>query len=117
MQELGLRRFFLHVLPSGFVRIRHFAWLANCHVEDKSARCRQLLQVDPASLLLPTPPADWQTLFHQLTGKFVDLCPLCQKGRLIRVEPLHAVLPPLSRSPPATNLASPPSSSLFRTSL
>src|SRR5437867_9551625 len=27
-----LRLFFLHVLPSGFVRIRSFGWLANCQV-------------------------------------------------------------------------------------
>jgi hypothetical protein len=96
-----LRRFFLHVLPSGFVRIRYFGFLANCHVEDKIACCRQLLKVDPTSRLLPTPPADWQSLFHQLTGTFVDLCPLCQKGRLVRVQLLHSRVPQLSRSPPA----------------
>jgi hypothetical protein len=105
-----LRRFLLHVLPRGFVRIRYFGFLANCHVEDKIACCRQLLNVAPVSLLLPTPPADWQTLFHQLTGKLVDLCPLCQKGRLVRVQLLHSVLPPLSRSPPAAQAAHPPSS-------
>jgi putative transposase/transposase-like zinc-binding protein len=105
-----LRRFLLHVLPSGFVRIRYFGFLANCHIQDKIACCRQLLKVDPASLLLPTPPPDWQTLFHQLTGKFVDLCPLCQKGRLIRVPLLHAALPQLSRSPPPAKPAPPPSS-------
>jgi Putative transposase/Transposase zinc-binding domain len=104
-----LRRFFLHVLPSGFVRIRYFGFLANCHVEDKIACCRQLLKVDPTSLLLPTPPADWQTLFHQLTGKVVDLCPLCQKGRLVRIEPLNSALPQLSRSPPPPKAAPPPS--------
>jgi hypothetical protein len=97
-----LRRFLLHVLPSGFVRIRYFGFLANCHVEEKIARCRQLLKVDPASLLLPTPPADWQMLFHQLTGQHLDLCPLCQKGHLVRLPLLHSRLPPLSRSPPGT---------------
>jgi hypothetical protein len=105
-----LRRFLLHVLPSGFVRIRYFGFLANCHVEDKIACCRQLLKVDPASRLLPTPPADWQTLFHQLTGKLADLCPLCQKGRLVRVELLHSLVPQLSRSPPLVKAAHPPSS-------
>lgn len=105
-----LRRFLLHVLPSGFVRIRHFGLLANCHAQDQIARCRQLLNVDPASLLLPTPPADWRTLFYQLTAKGVDLCPLCQKGRLVRVEAIHSVVPQLSRSPPAVPAAHPPSS-------
>jgi len=102
-----LRRFFLHVLPSGFVRIRYFGFLANCHVEDKISRCRQLLNVAPVSQLLPTPPANWQTLFHQLTGKSVDLCPLCQIGRLVRVEVLNSVVPAFSRSPPAAPIPPP----------
>ncbi|MCI0423510.1 MAG: transposase, partial [Acidobacteria bacterium] len=105
-----LRRFFLHVLPAGFVRIRYFGFLANCHVEDKIACCRQLLNVAPVSLLLPTPPAVWQTLFHQLTGKLVDLCPLCRKGRLVHVELLHSLVPQLTRSPPLVKAAHPPSS-------
>ena len=112
-----LRRFFLHVLPSGFVRIRHFGFLANCHAQDNIACCRQLLKVDPASLLLPTPPADWQSLFHQLTGKFVDLCPLCQKGRLLRVELLHSLVPQLSRSPPLVPAVPPPPALESATSL
>ena len=112
-----LRRFLLHVLPSGFVRIRHFGFLANCHAEDKIARCRQLLQVDPVALLLPTPPADWKTLFHQLTGKLADLCPLCQTGRLVRVQILNSATLPLNRSPPQANHAHPPSSIQAPTSL
>jgi hypothetical protein len=38
-----LRRFFLHVLPRGFVRIRHFGFLANRFRASRLARCRQLL--------------------------------------------------------------------------
>jgi hypothetical protein len=38
-----LRRFFLHVLPKGFVRIRHFGFLANRFRTDRLALCRQLL--------------------------------------------------------------------------
>jgi hypothetical protein len=102
-----LRRFFLHVLPSGFVRIRYFGFLANCHREEKMATCRRLLEVAPATRLLPSPPVDWKTLVHQLTGKLVDLCPLCRKGRLIRVEMPCPVLTS-NRSPPAQPLAPAP---------
>ncbi len=42
-----LRRFFLHVLPKGFVRIRHFGFLANRFRSSRLALCRHLL---PASL-------------------------------------------------------------------
>ena len=38
-----LRRFFLHVLPKGFVRIRHFGFLANRFRASRLALCRQLL--------------------------------------------------------------------------
>ena len=35
-----IRRFLLHVLPSGFQRIRHYGLLANCCRAFKLARCR-----------------------------------------------------------------------------
>ena len=38
-----LRRFLLHVLPSGFVRIRHYGFLANRLCRQKLALCRELL--------------------------------------------------------------------------
>ena len=38
-----LRRFFLHVLPKGFVRVRHYGFLANRFRVSRLALCRQLL--------------------------------------------------------------------------
>jgi len=38
-----LRRFLLHVLPRGFMRIRHYGILANRHRQHKLLRCRELL--------------------------------------------------------------------------
>ena len=38
-----IRRFLLHVLPSGFVRIRHYGFLANRVCQEKLALCRALL--------------------------------------------------------------------------
>jgi hypothetical protein len=101
-----LRRFLLDVLPRGFVRIRPFGLLANRHVQDKIATCRQRLNVDPATLLRPTPPAHWDALYQQLTGKSLDQCPLCQQGHML----WHA-LPSTERSifnraPPPSTLAS-----------
>ena len=43
-----IRRFLLHVLPSGFVHIRHFGFLANRKRKEKLALCRSLLRC-PAS--------------------------------------------------------------------
>jgi hypothetical protein len=44
-----LRRFFLHVLPKGFVRIRHFGLLANCWRAAVLPVCRRLLAMEPSS--------------------------------------------------------------------
>jgi hypothetical protein len=38
-----MRRFLMHVLPSGFHRIRHFGFLANGHRAARLALCRRLL--------------------------------------------------------------------------
>ena len=40
-----IRRFLLHVLPSGFMKIRHYGFLANCYRKKKLARCRDLLGI------------------------------------------------------------------------
>jgi predicted Zn-ribbon and HTH transcriptional regulator len=49
-----MRRFLLHVLPSGFHRIRHYGLLANSTRRDNLALARELLQVSPP---LPEEPA------------------------------------------------------------
>jgi DNA-directed RNA polymerase subunit RPC12/RpoP len=50
-----LRRFLLHVLPKGLVRIRHFGLFANRRRETALARCRELLgAVDVPDLPEPT---------------------------------------------------------------
>jgi hypothetical protein len=38
-----IRRFLIHVLPSGFQRIRYFGFLGNCHRARNLALCRELL--------------------------------------------------------------------------
>ena len=37
-----IRRFLLHVLPDGFMRIRHYGYLANRHRQRKLETCRRL---------------------------------------------------------------------------
>src|ERR1700709_918239 len=38
-----IRRFLIHVLPSGFQRIRYYGLLGNRYRKDKLARCRELI--------------------------------------------------------------------------
>ncbi len=70
-----IRRFLLHVLPKGFMRIRHFGFLAN--------RCRtQRIEAIRAAVdLAQQPPEPTATSEHQAPFDGYP-CPLCRKGRL-----------------------------------
>jgi hypothetical protein len=87
-----VRRFLMHVLPTGFVRVRHYGLLANRHREEKLARCRELLgmtavdQVDTA----PTDPIPPPSPEATVTPTRVR--PRCGAGRMIVV----AEFPPLT---------------------
>jgi len=92
-----LRRFLLHVLPRGFVRIRYFGFLANRPGESGIEQARRLLEVTPAERLLPVPPARPEGLVRRLAPNLPDLCPVCRRGHMLRAE----LLPVPARSPPA----------------
>ena len=73
-----LRRFLLHVVPDGFVRIRHFGLLANRRRAVALAQCRALL-AQPAPP--PGPPESARALMLRLTGIDIERCPSCRAGR------------------------------------
>ncbi len=50
-----MRRFLLHVLPSGFHRIRHYGLLANAGRGEHLAQARELLHVVPAAVEAQAP--------------------------------------------------------------
>lgn len=81
--EEFLRRFLLHVLPGGFVRIRHFGFLANRGHTAKLARCRALLAAAPPPG--PAGPEPVAALMLRLTGVDIGQCPVCRTGRLRHV--------------------------------
>ena len=93
-----MRRFLLHVLPSGFQRIRHYGFLANRHRAVKLARCRQLLGEPAPVIKLPDASADYRDRYEQLTGKSLRDCPKCGHGHMVCIETfLPGTLP---RGPP-----------------
>ena len=94
-----VRRFLLHVLPSGFQRIRHYGWLANRSRAAKLERCRQLLDVPAPAPVQADEPADYRDRYQRLTGVSLWECPHCRRGRMVCIE----TLPPgaLPRGPPA----------------
>jgi hypothetical protein len=81
-----LRRFLLHVLPTGFMRIRQYGWLANCQRQAKLARCRQLIaeQAIEGKVEPPQEPATPRTPTEQETDP--ARCPKCKTGRMQTVQ-------------------------------
>lgn len=80
-----VRRFLLHVLPTGFVKIRHYglAAAANATKLDLVRRCL----LDPSAALQPSriePPPTWQELLVLLTGIDVLVCPACRNRSIER---------------------------------
>jgi len=89
-----LRRFLLHVLPRGFVRIRHFGFLASRRRGTLVPLCKRLLPVPsfpsrPASTYSDSPVPLWT-------------CPLCS-GPMVVVERLSALQIKV-RPPPEVHL-------------
>jgi|SRR5215471_7905151 len=52
--EEFIRRFLLHVLPKGLVRIRHYGWMANRCRSERVALCRALLAPEPQAPVTAT---------------------------------------------------------------
>ena len=93
-----LRRFLLHVLPSGFMRLRHYGLLANRYRKQKLARCRALLhQPNPE----PEKKESAVDLLKRLTGIDITLCPVCKRGHLAVIETLIKPPVPMATGPPA----------------
>ena len=73
-----IRRFLLHILPAGFVRIRQFGFLANRVRRKKLEQCRALLSAPPA------PPG---SPLAEVPVRKTDekLCPVCRTGHMILI--------------------------------
>jgi predicted Zn-ribbon and HTH transcriptional regulator len=85
-----IHRFLLHVLPDGFMRIRHFGFLANRAKKHALPQCRKLLGLSAALPELPKKSA--HDLLLELTGIDLSRCPRCQKGTMIVIGELPKVL-------------------------
>jgi len=83
-----IRRFLLHVLPSRYVRIRHFGLLANRKRKNTIALCRQILGERKTVTQQNARKETWQEQLFRICGIDVTLCPVCQKGRMCMVASL-----------------------------
>jgi hypothetical protein len=83
--EEFIRRFLLHVLPSRYVRIRHFGLLANRKRKNTIALCRKILGDGQIVTQQNDRKETWQEQLFRICGIDVTLCPVCQKGRMYTI--------------------------------
>lgn len=74
-----IRRFLLHSLPRGFVRIRHYGYLANRNRQTNLVAIRALLGLAPAA---KRDLASVEEMMLQLTGVDITICPCCNQGKM-----------------------------------
>jgi predicted Zn-ribbon and HTH transcriptional regulator len=86
-----IRRFLLHVIPKGFVRVRHSGVLAN-RSKSLLSKCRQLLDLNPAVPKLAQKSV--HQLMFELTGIDISRCPLRERGTLLLLAELPIPAPP-----------------------
>jgi hypothetical protein len=82
-----IRRLLLHILPTGFMRIRHYGILANRHRHEKLALCRRLL----GSTTAGEPESSEEAKEVRENPSSITptrVCPVCGAGRMIVIKEL-----------------------------
>jgi putative transposase/transposase-like zinc-binding protein len=92
-----IRRFLLHVLPKGFMRIRHYGLLANRAKHAKLAAARTALHA-PTPAPTPREPESVAAFWLRIADLDITRCARCQTGRMHIVVALAP--PPRAQSPP-----------------
>lgn len=78
-----LQRFSLHVLPAGYMKIRHYGILSSRNKSAALACAREFLGAEPP---VSKKGLSWQELFKELYGREALTCPVCKKGRMVVIE-------------------------------
>ena len=87
-----IRRFLLHSLPKGFVRIRYYGFLANRNRVENLNNITRLMEMPP---LPEKENASLEEMMLQLTGIDITVCTCCNKGKMQLVVEI-----PRRRAPP-----------------
>jgi len=92
-----IRRFLLHSLPNGFVRIRHYGLMANRNRNENLNDIRRVMGVSKPSEKEVT---TLEEMILQLTGMDITICPCCTEGKMQFFADI-----PKGRAGPQTQLA------------
>lgn len=92
-----LRRFCLHILPPGFMKIRHYGMLAN-----RAKSKLKMQQMKMGISIVPKIKMGWKQVARQAMNFDVDACPCCLSGRMHTIRFFAAHAPPSGRNSPPT---------------
>ena len=81
-----IRRFLLHILPKGFMKIRYFGFLAHRNKKQAIPILRKL--INPDAKLPEKVKETVQEMMLRVTGNDITCCPKCKKGKMIIVKNL-----------------------------
>lgn len=94
--EEFIRRFLMHILPSKFVKIRHYGILSNRNRNSKLKLCKGLTGMVFKKKSISLSKQSAAEIFKTLTGIDFNKCPHCKKGTMITTQTIY----PKSSSPP-----------------
>jgi len=81
-----IRRFLLHILPKGFMKIRYFGFLAHKNKKKTIPLLRKL--INPEAKLPEKVKETVQEMMLRVTGNDITCCPKCKKGKMIIIKNL-----------------------------
>jgi hypothetical protein len=81
-----IRRFLLHVLPKGLMKIRYFGFLSHTNKKKDIKLIRKL--IDPHVTLPEKINESISEMMLRLTGIDISCCPQCKKGKMMRIRKL-----------------------------
>ena len=81
--EEFIRRFLLHILPHGFMKIRYYGFLAHTNKKMAIPLLRKL--IDPDAKIAEKIVETIQEIMLRLTGVDITLCPECGLGEMISI--------------------------------
>ncbi|WP_443661898.1 IS91 family transposase [Clostridium sp.] len=84
-----MRRFFMHVLPRKFVKIRHYGILSNRNRSTKLQKCKELTGAVQSKSENSDVKLSTAELLLKLTGIDINICPCCDKGEMVTKEKLN----------------------------
>ena len=87
---LFVKRFILHILPKGFMKIRYYGFLGNTVKKELIPLCRDLMQLSSGSNSYTKKPIS--LLYEQIDSVMDNIykCPVCRKGIMVLVSDIPA---------------------------